>query len=337
MIRLMAQAPTDITHAHQMLQTALEVEFSTLPIYLYALYTIRPDTNPEAAARIKAIALEEMTHMCLACNILNALGGDPKIVPPTYPGPLPGDIGPDGTPLTVHLYPFSPQAMWQGMEIEKPADAPEFPVKALLAAAAPGPRAVTIGQFYEMLDAYLATLPPDAWTPDRNQITDDQFFVGQIFAVNNYADAHKAIEWIISEGEGAQDNPLDFEDEVAHYYRFGEVFHDRVLTKSDNPTGYQWGPDRLGIDYATAYPAITDPCSYDFSGEPADVQAAQKACNDAYTAMVDALQDAVSGQEGALGQAARAMFDLRMAAKHAVTVPLRDGMVAGPAFLYQNA
>jgi hypothetical protein len=50
--------------------------------------------------------------------------------------------------------------------------------------------------------------------------------------------------------------------------------------------------------------------------------------------MIDALQRAVAGVDGALGEAVRFMFDLRMAALHAFTVPLNNGKVAGPAFIY---
>ena len=35
--------------------------------------------------------------------------------PPTYPGPLPGDIGPHGIPLDIHLLPLSRDAMQQAM------------------------------------------------------------------------------------------------------------------------------------------------------------------------------------------------------------------------------
>jgi hypothetical protein len=334
MICLRLTQPITVDDARNMLQTAIGVEFGTLPPYLYALYSIRPGTNPAAEQRIKSVALQEMIHMCLACNILNALGGTPVVHPPTYPGPLPGDIGPDGTPLTVHLYPFSVEAMEQGMAIEQPEDVPDYPVETLL--AAPGGKAVTIGQFYEALDKFLATLPASDWTPNRNQIVDNQFFAGQLFAVNGYPDAHVAIREIVSEGEGAKNDPLDFQDEVAHYYRFGEIYHDRVLTKADNPLGYAWGPARLGVDWSGAYPAISDPGCHDFSHDPPAARAAQDSCNTTFTAMVEALQCAVTGQAGALGEAVRAMFDLRMAALHAFTVPLADpARVAGPAFLYQ--
>jgi hypothetical protein len=277
--------------------------------------------------------------MCLACNVLNAIGGNPVIQAQKYPGPLPGDIGPDHVPLRLHLIPFSPTAMKQGMDIEEPEDPPNFPVRTMLEIAA-APAAITIGQFYRELDDFLKTLPSTAWIPNRNQISDDQFFAGQIFPINSYDDAHKAITEIISEGEGTQSgtthNPLDFQDEVAHFFRFGEIFHDRVLTKSNDPVGYAFGPDKLGVDWNGAYAAITDPGAHDFSHEPPAAQAAQNACNQAFTNMIIALQRAVTGTAGALGEAVQAMFALRMAAMHAFTVPLGDPTkVAGPAFVYQ--
>jgi hypothetical protein len=338
LIRLQLQPLSTVADARSMLQKAIGVEFGTLPPYLYALYSIRPGTNPHAQQLIKSVALQEMIHLCLASNILNALGGNPVLCPQAYPGPLPGDIGPDGTPLTLHLYPFSPEAMAQAMAIEQPEDPPDFPVREMLVAA-PAARAVTIGQFYQALDAFLATLTPADWTPNRNQVVDDQFFAGQLFSIGSYADAHQAIEDIVSEGEGTREgtkvDPLDFQDEVAHYYRFGEIYHDKVLTKDNNPLGFAWGPARLGVDWSGAYPAITDPALHDFSKDPPEAQAAQNACNRAFSSMVDTLQHALTGQPGALGEAVRSMFDLRLAAKHALTVPLADHTrVAGPAFVY---
>jgi Ferritin-like len=334
MIRLELTPLETVEDAWSMLETAIGVEFGTLPPYLYAMFSIPPGENVASANLIKSVLMQEMIHMCLACNILNALGGTVTLTPPTYPGPLPGDIGPIGEDaLVIHLLPLSEGAMQQGMNIEQPEEIPDFPFA--LGAEEGVPATGTIGQFYARLDAFLATLPAAAWQQDRNQITDDQFFAGQLFAINNYADAHRAIDEIVSEGEGAKDSPLDFQEELAHYYRFGEVFYDRVLTRTPVPPGYQWGPERLGVDWDAVYPAIPDPCTHDFSNDPPAAQAAQAACNAAYTAMVDALQRAVTGGEGQLGVAVRAMFDLRLAAKVALHTPLADGTsVAGPAFVY---
>ncbi len=335
MIRLQWKQLSSVDDACELLQTAIGVEFGTLPAYLYPMFSIPPGENVDAAAKIKSVVLQEMIHMCLACNILNALGGNPVLTAPVYPGPLPGDIGPPGgEPLIIHLLPFSEAAMKQGMDIEQPESPPDFPIHETLLAAAP-PETVTIGQFYEALDRFLATLPASAWIPNRNQIDDAQFFAGQLFPVNGYADAHQAINDIVSEGEGTPDSPLDFQNEIAHYYRFGECYHNLVLTKADNPLGYQWGPQTLGIDWSAVYPAIPDPATHDFSKDPPPARAAQAACNLAYSQMIDALQLAVTGNAGQLGIAVRAMFDLRMAALVALTTPLADpAVVAGPSFIY---
>ena len=336
MIRLQWRRLSSVEDAQEMLQTAIGVEFGTLPPYLYAMFSIPQGENVEAAGRIKSVVLQEMIHMCLDCNILNAIGGNPVLTPPVYPGPLPGDIGPPGgEPLTIRLLPFSPDAMKQGMNIEQPEEIPDYPIVEALRGAPP--EAMTIGQFYAALDEFLSTLPQSAWVENRNQIDDSQFFPGQLFAVNSYADAHRAITQIVSEGEGTPKSPLDFQEEIAHFYRFGEAYHNLVLTKANNPLGYQWGPQPLGVNWNAVYPAIPDPGTHDFSNDPPAAQAAQTACNAAYSQMVDALRLAVTGDAAQLGIAVRAMFDLRMAANVAMTTPLADpSHVAGPSFIYIN-
>ena len=299
-----------------LLQMAIGLEFGTLPPYLYALYSIAPGTNDVATVRIKDVVMEEMVHMCLACNVLNALGTNPTLTAPTYPGPLPGNISGGGKePLIIHLHPFSKDAMAQAMSIEEPeGGAIDFPHERAFAAAEP--TFMTIGQFYNHLD-------------------DSQFLFGELFAVNGYDDAHRAIQRIVSEGEGTKESPLDFLGDVAHYYRFAEIFYNQVLTKSDNPKGFAWKGE-LGVDWKGVYPAIADPGSHDFSRDPPAARAAQDRCDAAYTRLVQELQRAVAGETGRLGNAVRAMFDLRMAAQHALTVPLADpSRVAGPSFRFR--
>lgn len=332
MIKLKWLAPTSISEVQNAVQTAINLEFATLPPYLYAKMTILPGANAPAMQRLNGIVGQEMIHMCLACNIMNAIGGTVRINPPVYPGPLPGDIGGG---LIIHLLPFSPEAMTQGMAIEEPSEAID-PPELMKATIDP---AVTIGEYYERLDQALAALPASAWIPNNHQIDDAQFFPGQIFAVNNYADAHRAITQIVSEGEGTpvsptgQGSPLTFENELAHYYRFWEMQRNQVLAKDPNPVGYAWRGS-LGLDWSAVYPAIADPELHDFSNDSPAAQLAQAECNSAYSALVDGLASAFRGETGGLGIAVRAMFDLRMAAIKALATPLADGSVSGPAFIY---
>lgn len=338
MIRLQPQPMGSILELQEALQKAIVLELSTLPPYLYASLTIRDDTNEAARRRISAIVGEEMVHMGLACNVLNAIGGTPVVaspsVVPTYPGPLPYDIGTEGgQPFIVSLLPFSPEAMDQAIHIEEPEDPLVFSAAATRDA---GPTFQTIGQFYGALDKALARLPDDSWfTPPRNQLTDHPFFVGELFPVSGYETASQAIHRIVSEGEGTTRSPLDFEGEVAHYYRFEEIRRDQVLQKdASTPRGFSWG-EPLGVDWSAVVPAIADPAEHDFSGDP-QAQAAQDACDAAFTTVLQEIDRAVNGEAGRLGEAVRAMFDLRLAARTALATPLAGSdLAAGPAFRFR--
>ena len=57
------------------LQSAIELEHSTIPLYLYALYSLDPAKNGVIAKIIQSVVVEEMLHMTLASNVMNALGG----------------------------------------------------------------------------------------------------------------------------------------------------------------------------------------------------------------------------------------------------------------------
>ena len=74
----------DISGLRQHLQWAIEVEHATIPPYLFALYSIREGHNGEAIEILRSIFMEEMLHMTLAANILNAVGGTPRLDKPDF-------------------------------------------------------------------------------------------------------------------------------------------------------------------------------------------------------------------------------------------------------------
>ena len=63
------------------LQTAIEIEWSTIPPYLCALWSLADGPNEYVAGNVEEVAMEEMLHLTLACNLLNAIGGRPRLVP----------------------------------------------------------------------------------------------------------------------------------------------------------------------------------------------------------------------------------------------------------------
>ena len=89
-------------------QKALELEHATIPIYLTALYSIKQGTNKEITTVIQSVVIEEMLHITIVCNIMNALNVPPSFLYkefiPHFPTELPMGIAEH---LQVGLYPYS--------------------------------------------------------------------------------------------------------------------------------------------------------------------------------------------------------------------------------------
>lgn len=151
------------------LQTAIEIELATIPIYLYTYYSlVRANESGEtisdaqlfadkAGGLIMSVAVEEMLHMSLSSNVLWAMGVRPQLygkAPSAYPTDLPyhnpkGPPGPDGgTAVKIPLAKLSFEQLWHFLQIEYPEqwNAP------------PQDRDWdTIGQFYSYLRCLLST------------------------------------------------------------------------------------------------------------------------------------------------------------------------------------
>ena len=210
--------PSDLQDA---LQTAMRLEFSTIPPYLCAEWSI--DSDPDGVTdRIRTIAKQEMFHFALAGNMLSAIGGTPSVANPaflpTYPThSLPGGIPQD---LPVDLKPLSKDQLKVFMQIETP----EFPpVELALRAAGPA----TIGAFYDTIaDGFGAV------HPDFNSQAHFVHMGNEVFQVKRIGDAIKAIDRIKGEGEGAPGTPDQPANPgtLAHFYVFKEIFVGNVLS-----------------------------------------------------------------------------------------------------------
>jgi hypothetical protein len=213
------------------LQNAIRLEHSTIPPYLTALYTLSgtSDSAEYARSEIRDVVVEEMLHMGLVCNILNAIGGHPMIDDPdfipTYPTGLP--MGVAGG-LQVHLKRYSKAVVedtFMKIEQPQPGDEITIPVETpIVAAAAAQP--ITIGQFYAGIRARIdghselfehgdATRQVSGNFLDQNGDPDAADIV-----VTDVTSALSAIDTIVEQGEGTSKSPLDQQREVAHFYSF---------------------------------------------------------------------------------------------------------------------
>lgn len=70
------------------LQSAIEVELSTIPPYLYAMYSMT-DATSKSYKLIQSVVVEEMLHLALAANVLIAVGGTPRFYDEDVLPPIP--------------------------------------------------------------------------------------------------------------------------------------------------------------------------------------------------------------------------------------------------------
>ncbi|CCH17876.1 ferritin-like domain-containing protein [Micromonospora lupini] len=322
------------------LQWAIELEHATLPPYLCALYSLDPSRNPEAVQVVGSVFVEEMIHLALAANLLNAVGGHPRLdtpeMLPGYPRLLPhGDRS-----LELSLVPFGAEALEMFLRLERPAPP---------GAPAEDDSYETIGQFYSAIEqgvrhlcAALGERAVFCGDPAR-QVTAGLFqhSGGRLIAVSDLSSAMAALEEIVEQGEGTargevwdgdQDILHPDRDEVAHYYRLLELKLGRRYRRGDTsqsgPTG-----EALSVDLGGVYPMRPNPRLADHDpGSP--IRAAQEDFNHTYCAVLNLLEQAFNGNPGMLGVATGTMYALKARAQGLNQMSDGGSTTAGPTFEY---
>jgi rubrerythrin len=333
LIEGLQDAAPDIQSLYTALQSAIELEHSTIPLYLYALYSVDADLNPEIAAILSSVVVEEMLHMTLAANVLNAIGGSPVIdLPgfiPTYPGPLPGGVQSD---LTVQLAPFSMRQLQVFLKIEEPENPLNF--KALAAT-----EELTIGQFYTAIsDAIGAAGEGIFVSPARNQVGPD--LMEESVAVTNVATAQQAIQTIIEQGEGTSTLPLEVVGKgYAHYYRYMQIQKGHLLVATpgggpnpDDQYAYTGAP--VPFNLAGVYAVSANPGPY----APGTAEAfANDTFNYTYTNLLGALHAMFNGDvsQAQFNRTIGLMMSLKGQAKAMMSGIPNPANVFGPTFEYQ--
>jgi hypothetical protein len=328
----------DVHGVRGALQAAVELEHAVIPPYLYALYSLVPGGNEAVARIIRSVVAEEMLHLTLAANLLNAVGGRPALdnprFLPRYPGPLPGTVD-DG--LIVGLAPFSVGLVRDTfMPIEQPEHTLDFG-----GADPAADEPLTIGQFYRRIRTTLVALGEGTFTGKRHHQVSTDLLPGTI-TVTGVASACQAIDTIIDQGEGTLTSPLEVVGtDVAHYYRFAEIVHGRRLTR--NPaTGPDTPPDQRYIYAGSPVPVLPDavrdaPINPTMAGYPAD-SAAMRACkafNYTYTSLLKALHSAFNGTPRELKSAIGLMGSLQQQATDMMAGTANGGTPVGPSFEWQ--
>ena len=334
-----------IKQLHNLLQKAVELEHSTIPPYLTALYSIPDGTNPEAAQIIKSVVMEEMLHMILAANLLNSIR-DPKLdLPgpcidhpkfiPEYPTKLPViDAG-----FEVHLMKFCPSSIETFVKIERPTAPKGEPHNCHCIRSYH-----TIGQFYEAIEEALRRFSKDEdiFKGDpKNQVTSAHYYGGggKIYPVTDLDSALDALKEIVGQGEGVHDSVLDGDEElgeaaeVAHFFRFKEILAGKHYRPTDSVNSPPSGSS-FNVQWDAAYPMQDDPKVAKY---PKDSELFNKAteANKTYTRLLIELHKSLNGKPELLMKSVKIMYELKYQTIELMKIPLPNGHgTAGPSFEY---
>jgi hypothetical protein len=337
-----------VERLHEYLYAALQLEHATIPPYLTALYSLHPGTNSDAAHVIRVVAVEEMLHLTLAANLLNAVGGTvdltrPDFVP-TYPVYLP-----DGeTDFQVSRLPFGKEALDSFISIERPREARADEAK-VVQRTRPADQMLadptgaemqffSIGEFYEEIhhgiDRLHAELGDALFSGDpARQVTPEYYYSGggELVPVYDLASARAAVRLIAEQGEGLRGGIYDAEHELSHYYRFQQLQLGRYYQEGDTP-GNPTGPE-LEVDWDAVYPALKDATIDDFP-EGSEIRAAAIRFDRDYADFLGLLTRAYGGAPDLLIEAVVGMFRLRdgMLQLFRHPIPGREGVNGAPAF-----
>ncbi|NER98482.1 MAG: hypothetical protein F6J86_32440 [Symploca sp. SIO1B1] len=317
----------------QALQVAVALEFSTIPPYLVALYSLKDKTS-SAYQIIRSVALEEMLHINLACNLMNAIA-DPKDEEGTRPkfhGEVHIDkLVVDSDDKTLNLpiaYPDeeSLRPILNGPRVQLMAASTELMRQTFMGIEQPLPETNdklgdekefdSIGQFYQAIEQlFIDICEGDAcpnqdtlFTGDPNWQRTDFYFGsggGKPIKVTDLETAQEAIKQIMQQGEGAipPNTGYDKSQPYGTYNQYG--------LRSDGTYGPILGtPYELShyfkfkaiadgiVPLPSVYPMIPSPSQEKFeSAGNEDAKKLNDIFNHSYSLLIYTLQEIFSGDK----------------------------------------
>ncbi len=339
---------------YKQLQSAIELELSTLPPYLTAFFSIHENSNAAAVNAIRSVFMEEMLHLCLAGNVMVSIGGQVKLGPNNIPS-YPCILGFKNREFEIDLARFSKQSIQTFRRIELPDGMPPLEDSGDLKEDI-RVSGSSIGEFYKGIIADLKSLNLaceqagiELFNKDiSQQITETYFWRGggKPIAVTDFASAEKALNEIIDQGEGASTslydgdaNEYDQTPDLAHFYKFSEIYYQRQYLNHDDPLSPPTGAD-IQVEYDKTYPVRTNCKQSDFANNP-DLAQLNLRFNQGYSLMLKQIEEAFSGNPRVLYNAImNGMHDLtpiaRAMAKIEINPACTSGETGSPSFEWAN-
>ncbi len=262
-----------------MLCAAAELEHALMCEYLFAAFTLKRSTDEglsedqvSAVDRwrqtLLMVAKQEMLHLAINCNLVNALGASPHLSRPNLPQPA--KHYPSG--VRLQLLPFGEQALRHFLYLERPEGMDFDDAEGLAAVECAVPvmsereiaphlqEFATVGHLYRSIEAGFRHLAQKMGEDQlfvvsaSGQAGGDLFGWSQLRPITCVDDVVQAIETIVEQGEGPRGDWRE-----AHFGRFLGVLDEYLAMCTANP----------GVEFAR--PVLPALVRSPEDGEPADL------------------------------------------------------------------
>ena len=250
-----------------LLTEAAEFEHTVMCSYLYAQWSLKRDTREGVTtgelaaierwrASLRCVAMEEMLHLSLVNNLLAAVGAAPHLARPEFPvmrGKFPAEVD-------FHLAPFNAQTIDHFVFLERPEGIDitdgrgflhesRYPRIVSTELLTPTPREyASQGHLYHGIAQAMLKLAGRVGEAKlfvghgEAQLGQGEFPLPGLFTVRDMDSAQRAIEEIVTQGEGA---PAHRDD--SHYARFVAIRDEYAALRAARP------------DFEPACPAAVNP------------------------------------------------------------------------------
>ena len=281
-----SEPPIVVEHRQQLiylLREAAELEHTILCEYLFAAFTMKQRTDEGLTAKqleavdrwrktILTVAKQEMLHLTLVQNLLIAVGAAPHLSRPNLP--TAARHFPAG--VQIALVPFGEQALRHFLFLERPEGVAILDADAQVAVArarplmadediVPAPQEfATVGHLYRAIDIGFAWLTGTLGAeklfigPSMAQTSPDVMHWDGLVAVTDLDSAHRAIDVIVEQGEGATGDWRE-----AHFGTFLQIYDEYLAMHAADPAFEPARPVLPGHvrphRYGDAVPLIDDP------------------------------------------------------------------------------
>ncbi len=195
---------------------------------------------------------------------------------------------------------------------------------------------ITIGQFYQQIMQQIKLLGQggNIFTGDPAKQVRSAFPELQRLFIHDERSALHGLELIVRQGEGSAVSPLESPGELAHYYKYAEIYHGRALVPNPVPgaePAWVFMGHAIHFQQAGVQPVIVNPAPASYAGFP-EIQRLNDNFNRAYSDMLRKLDLVFNGQPDQLGPALLQMQALKTMAQYMMAQETVPGQTAGPTF-----